>query len=123
MSHVEIINSNWPHRYQGSDEFVLYSIKYHLNIGLFADDGDLLGWCLRYDNGSLGLLHVADAHLRKGYGTVIAKAFSKLIAEKSNYDVTAQIVHENFKSRSMFEKIGFKPADGHTWFVVKNKIK
>lgn len=89
-----------------------------MSIGLFDDKDELIAWSLRYDNGSLGVLQVDEKHLRKGYGNLIAKALSRRIADEDDCDVLSLIVNENFKSISMFTKIGFKPADHHTWFVL-----
>lgn len=80
-----------------------------------------MAWCLQYDNGLLALLQVDNQHKRKGYGSLIAKAFSKQIAESYSLDVGATVVHENLASRTMFEKIGFQIVGPHTWFVLKNK--
>lgn len=98
-----------------------YSIKYHLSIGLFDERNELMAWCLQYDNGLLALLQVDTKHKRKGYGSLIAKAFSKQIAEEYGLDIGATVVHENSASRTMFEKIGFKIVGPHTWFVLKHK--
>lgn len=119
---VEKINAAWPHRYDGSDKFISYSINFHLSAGLFDDTGELLAWCLRYDNGSIAVLGVDPHHLRKGYGSLMAKTMSMKIAEVSNSVVTALIQHQNEKSLSMFRKLGFREAGPYTWFVLTNKI-
>lgn len=122
-SNVKKVNSVWPHRYEGSEEFIAYSIKYHLNVGIFNDDDELLAWSLRYDNGSLGVLQVDENHLRKGLGSLIAKAISRKIAVEEDCDVISLIVHKNVKSLNMFKKIGFTEAGPYTWFVLKNNSK
>lgn len=120
-NNVEKINAAWPHRYEGSEKFISYSINFHMSAGLFDDDGELLAWSLRYDNGAIGVLQVDSKQRRKGYGTVMAKAMAKKIAEESDMDVTAQIHHLNETSISMFKKIGFKELTPHTWFVLTSK--
>lgn len=120
-SHVIKINSAWPHRYLGSDQFISYSIKYHESVGLFDDAEELLAWSLRYDNGSLGVLQVDENHLRKGYGSLIAKALSRKIAEAFESDITALIKYDNFESMSMFTNLGFKAAEKHLWLVLKRQ--
>lgn len=114
---MDKVNKVWPHRYDGSDKFISYSIKFHMSIGLFDDKDELIAWSLRYDNGSLGVLQVDEKHLRKGYGNLIAKALSRRIAFEDDCDVVSLIAYENVKSINMFTKIGFEPADRHTWFV------
>lgn len=118
---VEKINVAWPHRYDGSDKFISYSIDFHLSAGLFDDAGALLAWSLRYDNGSIGVLGVDSKHFRKGYGSFIAKVMSKKIADECDSDVTALIQHQNEKSLKMFTKLGFKEVGPHSWFVLTSK--
>jgi RimJ/RimL family protein N-acetyltransferase len=116
---VEKVNSLWHHRYEGSDQFISYSIKYHLSIGMFDESNDLLAWCLRYDSGSLAMLQVDKNHLRKGYGSVVTKLMCKKIADEFDSDVVSSIVPGNEKSLNMFLKLGFKKCGPHTWLVVK----
>jgi len=113
---VDKINSIWPHRSEGSEIFVSYSIKYHLNVGLFDDDNNLVAWCLRYDNGALGILQTDANYLRKGLGSVVVKALSKKIAEEFQCDNIALVVQENVKSMNLFNKMGFKKIGSHTWY-------
>lgn len=115
------INSIWPHRYEGSDKFIEYSIKYHISVGLFDDDKNLVAWCLRYDNGSLAILQVDDKHLRKGFGSLVVKEISKRIAIKCECDVISLVLHENLKSINLFKKLGFEELGGHTWFGLITK--
>ncbi|XP_070489891.1 uncharacterized protein [Chironomus tepperi] len=113
---VEQINSIWPHRSEGSESFVSYSIKYHLNVGVYDDDNNLAAWCLRYDNGALGVLQTDPKYLRKGLGSVAVKSFSKKIAEEFQCDNIALVVHGNEKSMNLFTKLGFKNLGSHTWY-------
>lgn len=117
-AHVDRINSVWPHRYEGSEKFIAYSIKYHLSVGLFNEHDDLLAWSLRYDNSSLAVIQVEAEHFRKGYGSLVAKAISKQIASEDGCDVISLVVPENLKSTNMFSKLGFREAGNHTWFVM-----
>lgn len=113
---VDKINSIWPHRSEGSEIFVSYSIKYHLNVGLFDDDNNLVAWCLRYDNGALGILQTDANYLRKGLGSVVVKALSKKISEEFQCDNIALVVQENAKSMNLFTKLGFRKIGSHTWY-------
>lgn len=92
-----------------------------MSAGLFDDAGELVAWCMRYDNGSIGVLGVDPKHFRKGYGSFLVKAISKKIAEELDSDVTALVQHENEKSISMFKKAGFREAGPHSWFLLKYK--
>lgn len=117
-ANAEKINSLWPHKYDGSEEFIEYSIKYHVNVGMFDKNDELIAWCLRYDSGSVGMLQVDKNHLRKGYGTLVTKMMCKKIAEEFDSDVTSSIVPGNEKSFNMFSKLGFKVVGPHSWLVM-----
>ena len=120
-SHVELINSLWAHRYKYSEKFVSYSIKYHANIGFFNKNNELVAWCLRYDNGSLGMLQVINGERKKGYGSLISKLMCKKVAEEFGSDVISEIVPGNLISENMFAKIGFKKTDLHAGFEMRKK--
>lgn len=120
-SHVSKIYSVWPHRDVSPEDFIRYSIKYHDNIGLFDSNDDLVAWCLRYDNGSCGMLQVEENHVKKGFGSLVVKALSKKIVMNEENDVTAHIMHDNFRSIKMFEKIGFRQIDTNSWIGLRIK--
>lgn len=116
--HVDKVNSAWPHRFEGSEKFMLYSIQNHLNLGLFNENDELIAWSLMYDNGALGAVQVDENHLRKGYGSLVTKAMSKKIAGEYDLDVIGFIVATNENSLKMFAKLGFKSTTRHKWFVM-----
>lgn len=103
LKNVDEINSKWPHRYNGSEKFLEYSIKHHMSVGIFDNLDNLIAWCLRYDNGSLAILQVDENHLRKGLGSLIVKEISRKIVEKFDCDVISLVVHENLKSFNLFK--------------------
>lgn len=120
-SHVELVNSLWAHRYNESEKFISYTIKYHVNVGIFNENDELVAWCLRYDNGSLGMLQVIKSERGKGYGTLISKFMCKKIAEEFKSDVISEIVPGNLISENMFAEIGFKKTDLHAGFEMRRK--
>lgn len=120
-TNVEKVNSAWPHRFEGSEKFVLYSIVNHLSIGLFDENDELLAWTLMYDSGGLGMVQVVESHQRKGYGSLVSRNLSRKIAEEFDLDVMATIVETNEKSLKMFTKFGFKPTTKHFWIVMINQ--
>jgi GNAT superfamily N-acetyltransferase len=119
--HICQINSLWHHRFDGSDKFISYTIKNHKNAGLFNYHKELVAWCLRYDNGSLGILQVAENHRRKGYGSLVTKFLSKKIAKEEKSAVISLIVPGNVKSEKMFEKLGFKNLGQHSSLIVTQR--
>lgn len=118
---AEKINSVWPMRSEGSQNYIEYIIKYNSNVGLFDDNNELVAWCLQLDFGSLSTLQVDEKHLRKGYGSLIAKAISKKIATENDVDITSNVVFENFKSLNLFDKLGYEEVDKNYWIGVKKR--
>jgi RimJ/RimL family protein N-acetyltransferase len=114
--HVQQINSVWPFRFEQSELFIDYSITHHVSAGLFDCDDNLVAWCLRYDNGSLGVLQVDNRHLRKGYGELVTRAIARKIAESLHCDVISLVVPDNAKSVHLFKKLGFIELGSHTDF-------
>ncbi|XP_065356120.1 uncharacterized protein LOC135950512 [Calliphora vicina] len=118
--HAEHINSFWPFRAPGSIDFVKSLIRQNDSVGLF-DNNNLVAWCLIHLLGSLGLLQVMDTHKRKGFGNLIVRYMSKLLAE-NEIEVTAPVVIDNVASRAMFEKLGFKVIEKVYWAdIIANK--
>lgn len=115
------INESWPYRSEHSVDYISYLIKFNLNVGLFDESGELLAWCLRIDVGSLGALQVEENHYRKGFGTIVASAITRKIAEELNEDTTSNVIETNVRSLNMFYKIGYKQIDRSSWIAVKSK--
>lgn len=112
------INDLWPHAHNGSLYFIQRLIEMNLNIGAFTKDEDeLIAWCLRIEMGSFGSLQVDERFQRRGLGSLIVKIMSKRLAETGK-DITAGIVDSNYKSRNMFQKLGFKHIDDTHWFTI-----
>ena len=45
---IERIDELWPHQCDGSDILIYRLIEYNYNIGLYDENDELLGWCLRF---------------------------------------------------------------------------
>ncbi|KAH8412245.1 hypothetical protein KR009_000803 [Drosophila setifemur] len=111
---AETINEIWPHRHTNSVNFVKTLIKFNVNVGAYDESGKLVAWCLRLPIGSLGLLQVLDSHKRLGLGNLMVRSLAKKISALGD-QVVAPVVLKNVASKSMFEKIGFKPIDTAHW--------
>ncbi|XP_067623903.1 uncharacterized protein [Eurosta solidaginis] len=120
LKHAEQVNSVWPHHGPGSIIFVNRLIKFNDSIGVFDKSDNLIAWSLRLPNGSLGLVQVMDTHKRLGFGSLVVKAISKLLAEKE-LEVTAPVLIDNIPSQKMFSKLGFKPIDEIYWALVPER--
>lgn len=116
------VYSVWPHRAGSSVNFIEYLIEHNISVGLFNEAMELVAWCLRLDFGSLAALQVDENHQRKGYGMIVTKAICKKIAEENDVDITTNIIHANFKSLNLFNKLGFKDCDNSHWVGVRKSV-
>ncbi|KAG5668947.1 hypothetical protein PVAND_016853 [Polypedilum vanderplanki] len=122
LDDAEKINSVWAFASPGSLNFIRYVIKFNASIGIYKKSTKtLIAWCLEYDHHCLLALQVDANHLRKGFGILAAKALTKKLAEEKKVDVVTTIVCENYKSKNLFDKIGFNQIDNNLWIgVIKN---
>lgn len=58
----------------------------------------------------MGILQTDKKYAGHGYGTLVTKYMSKKVAEMG-FDVYVEIVENNMPSKSLFEKLGFKPIE------------
>ncbi|KAI4469220.1 hypothetical protein MML48_2g00003608 [Holotrichia oblita] len=107
QSHVTLINSYWPHRYEGSEVYLGTFIEMNTSYGIFLKSNDkLVSWGLKDYMGQLRSLHTLPEYQRRGYCTLITKILSKEIAEEG-YHPIATVVTGNTASETMLEKLGF----------------
>ena len=76
--HAKIITDLWPHRERGSEFSIERLVRWNPSMGLFDEQGNLLGWCLLTQPGVMGSLGVIEQ--RKGYGKLVVMAFAKKLA-------------------------------------------
>lgn len=69
--------------------------------------------------GILGTLQTDESYLGHGYGSLVTKALSKIIAEMG-YDVNTSILQNNIPSRKLFEKLGFELVGDVHWITTSN---
>nr|XP_040239532.2 uncharacterized protein LOC120959876 isoform X1 [Anopheles coluzzii] len=109
-------NDVWPNRHQGSLFFLQRLAAWNPNAGLYeCATGKLVAWCFRLQAGPLGALQVDEEYKRRGFGTVVAIAVAKQIANLGQ-DCFALVNAANVPSKKMFERIGFK-HDGEAYWV------
>jgi ribosomal protein S18 acetylase RimI-like enzyme len=107
-------NKVWPNKHEGSEFFLKRLAAWNPNVGLYDDKGVLVAWCFQLQAGPLGALQVDENHFQRGFGTIVAKAMAKKLAE-SGKDTFALVGQQNIPSQKMFEKIGFKHVDDAYW--------
>lgn len=115
VKHASIANKHWPYSCEGSEFFLKRLAAWNTSIGLFNDYGEMLAWSFCWPTGAIGPLEVAKNHLRKGYGSLIAKAIAKEVA-KEGLNCYGTVVSNNTVSKTMFDKLGFKPVED-TYYV------
>ncbi|XP_017854354.1 uncharacterized protein LOC108607818 [Drosophila busckii] len=111
---AETVNALWPHRTEGSVNFVKRLITHHLSVGAYDANGRMVSWCLREPIGRVGMLQVQESQKRLGLGSLMVRYISKKIMEQGE-EVLAAVVLENVASSKMFEKLGFKQIDNVYW--------
>ncbi|XP_052896513.1 uncharacterized protein LOC128303563 [Anopheles moucheti] len=108
-------NDHWPNRHQGSLFFLQRLAAWNANVGLYErSSGALVAWCFRLQAGPLGALQVDPEYLRRGFGTVVANATAKQIADLG-HDCCALVNANNVPSKRMFERMGFKHSGEAYW--------
>ncbi|XP_061511638.1 uncharacterized protein LOC1275478 [Anopheles gambiae] len=110
--HAKIITDLWPHRERGSEFSIERLVRWNPSMGLFDEQGNLLGWCLLTQPGVMGSLGVIEQ--RKGYGKLVVMAFAKKLAEMGR-NLYASILVENEPSKALFGGLGFKPIKDVNW--------
>ncbi|XP_008190613.1 uncharacterized protein LOC663674 isoform X2 [Tribolium castaneum] len=101
------VDTIWPHRFLGSDQYLSNFIEANGGYGLFLKStNEMVAWVLKHAWGHLAMLQTEEAHKRKGYASLVTKALSKEIAEEGHWPL-GTILLENKNSISMFEKLGF----------------
>ncbi|XP_065080136.1 uncharacterized protein LOC135702984 [Ochlerotatus camptorhynchus] len=115
LKDASIANELWPFSCEGSDYFLKRLAAWNASTGLFNESGEMLAWSFCWPTGAIGPLEVAKNHLRKGYGSLVAKAIAKEVA-KVGMNCYGTVVSTNTASKAMFDKLGFVPVEDHYFF-------
>ncbi|KAL0271559.1 UNVERIFIED_CONTAM: hypothetical protein PYX00_008616 [Menopon gallinae] len=117
--HADIINEVWPHRYDGSVNFIRHFIRRNGGIGVFLKDtNEMVAWAIHTHYNGPGQLQTKITHRRKGYGELALIESSKFVADKGLH-VLAYVVDGNVPSHTLFNKLGFSPVRRASWFRVQ----
>jgi DTW domain-containing protein YfiP/ribosomal protein S18 acetylase RimI-like enzyme len=111
-SDASSVDSKWPHRSDTSLKMITRRIetKDPCCLGLEQQDGELCAFILRYEDGSLGMLHVDEAYRKSGHGTRLLVEATRLLEERGEPRV-AYIVDGNGASQGLFAKQGWIRED------------
>ena len=104
-SDAALVDSKWPHRSDTSIKMITRRIATQdpCCLGVEQPDGELCAFILRYEDGSLGMLHVDEAYRRSGYGSRLLMEATRLLEERGEPRV-AYIVDGNGASQGLFAK-------------------
>ncbi|KAG8236493.1 hypothetical protein J437_LFUL016404 [Ladona fulva] len=105
--HAALIASKWPPRRQDSVKFMEDMIDIFPTIGIFTknDNSQPIAWVMKNFH-ALGMFYIMPEYRRKGYGSFLAKALSKILGENGEY-IISMIDEDNAPSRNLFQKVGF----------------
>ncbi|KAH8329274.1 hypothetical protein KR074_006738, partial [Drosophila pseudoananassae] len=112
---ASLVNDEWPNHHLGSLYFIERQIRMCVSIGLYDEKSqELVAWCIRLQGGFLGALQVKEAYKRRGFGSLVTREISHLLASQG-HDVMALVGPTNKASSGMFTKLGFTVIDRCVW--------
>ncbi|XP_029726916.2 uncharacterized protein LOC109421194 [Aedes albopictus] len=119
VHHAKYINARWACRGGGTEYAIARCIAWNTSVGLFNEHGELAAWCLLSNLGMICVLQTEECYRRKGFGELVLRAMvAKLVRRGMN--ASASVAVENFASRKLFQKIGFKKAQ--TLYYTQYKV-
>jgi hypothetical protein len=110
------IDSVWPYKYRGSQDYIASLIESNGGYGVFLKNGDeMVAWAVKHCLGHIGMVQTRENEKKKGYGLLVTKALAKEIVEEGQRPF-ATIYAQNKASICMFEKLGFQKI-GNCYFI------
>ncbi len=102
---VSFIFHHYDYASYTTKEYLAERIRKDIGYGI-TYRGKLVAWGMTHDEGSIGVLHVLEAHRRKSLGRMITKiiTYEKLIKGEIPF---MHIEHDNIASLRMAESLGF----------------
>lgn len=115
-SHGDSVNESWPHKFEGSLEYMQFTIQMNFGLGLFRKaDKQLVSFGLCTHYGGVGMLYTPEEFRRKGYAAIVILAISKELFARG-LNAHAYVLKVNKPSTALFRKLGFEVADSITWY-------
>lgn len=108
---AETINEIWPHKYDGSIEYINFFIEINGGFGVYLKETDeLCSWILKNQMGTMSVLQTAEKFKRKGYGSLVTNVLAKEIANEGHVPLGTVLI-DNVRSQRMFKKLGYHVID------------
>lgn len=106
-SDVATVADEWTYATMDAEDYVKYLIDNFPSVCIRDDKGILVGWFLQHTFGTLGILHVKDAHRHRGLAKYMVRKLSEKILENNQY-AYVNIPETNDVSRKLHERCGFR---------------
>ncbi|XP_067676564.1 glycine N-acyltransferase-like [Haliotis asinina] len=113
------VNTRWSYNDGGhSETYIRDLISKQPSRCLYNDEGSLIGYALRLQNGTLGFLYVLEEHRGKGYAKVIMSHLASLCLQQME-EVYVHVHRNNIASICVHKNIGFHcPSNlGPLWWI------
>ncbi|XP_028173095.1 uncharacterized protein LOC114362040 isoform X3 [Ostrinia furnacalis] len=116
---IDMVDSKWIIRYDGSKSLFRLLVKADLSYGLYKDN-ILISWIFISEVGNMAHLHTPEEYRRKGYAILLLKLLcNKFLEEKR--DLFGYCESRNVKALNLYEKLGFEKLHYIRYTVVKPK--
>lgn len=79
-----------------------------------------MSWVMKYEYGDVAVLQTDQEFKRRGYGSLVTKALTKMLVQNDD-EVYAFAVVGNTASETMFQGIGFRYAGSYNFIDYEMK--
>uniref|UniRef100_A0A2A4J041 Glycine N-acyltransferase-like protein n=1 Tax=Heliothis virescens TaxID=7102 RepID=A0A2A4J041_HELVI len=118
--YVDLLNSTWPHRYEGSTSYFEELIDVKRGYGLFFNN-TLICWLLINESGNLLHMYTIKEERKKGYAELLLKLVSNILIENGK-PVVAHCLKNNFNACKLYRKAGFNQIGDIAWIYLKRNL-
>jgi len=119
LEYVPLIVSKWVYasQFDFASKYIEYIIKSWPSSGFYNEKGELVGWALTHNDGSIGIVHTLDGYRKKGIAQkLVANHILKLQALKRPF--FCHIDPKNEASIKLFtEKFGCVETEMVSWVI------
>lgn len=115
-SESKYIYENYSYKEFANEDYIRNCIKNDISYGVY-EDGILVAWVMRHDDGAIGMLNVIEEYRNRGYGEALVKSITQGILDKGDI-AFAHIEEYNKKSITLLKKVGFEFLSKVSWFEI-----